>query len=63
VEKVTKIATGISLPAPIMQTIDAAKNRWHCDRGQAITRIVQEWDEWRQLISPQFEAPEKVEAQ
>lgn len=42
--KVPKVSTGISLPKPIMDAIDAAASRWFCDRGTAITRIVQEWE-------------------
>lgn len=39
-----KIKTGVSLPEAIMKVIDAAAEKWYLNRGDAITRIVQEWD-------------------
>ena len=39
-----KIKTGVSLPEAIMKVIDTAAEKWYLNRGDAITRIVQEWD-------------------
>jgi hypothetical protein len=49
--KIPKVSTGISLPKPIMEVIDAAAAGWYCDRGQAITLIVQEWKRLREKHS------------
>lgn len=43
-----KVTRSISFPQEILKRIDEiAKNEWYTDRSAAVTRIFQEWEQFR----------------